>query len=357
MSKLTGPQLAELREILLDAFELDEFDRMMQDRLDKKRQQFGLGNDYEQILYLVLGKANNYGWLPQLVRSATEVNPSHGRLYQFALDHFGLGVNETPTGSQLERIVDSSNGFLDIVKFLSRLGTTYRQVCRISFGNGADPQGSGFLIGPSSVMTNYHVMEKVIEEKIEPGEVRVQFDFATLPDGTVDNGRRVELAANWLTDSSPYTQMDVDGTGAVPTIDQLDYAIIRLAEPVGKQPVGSAETLSPKRSWIDITKHDVVPEVNAPIYIVQHPRGNPMKFAMASQSVIGLNENGTRLRHKTNTEGGSSGSPTFNGKFELVALHNGGDPVSKTAKFNQGVPMKLIVDLLTQRNKLAALAN
>ena len=71
--------------------------------------------------------------------------------------------------------------------------------------------------------------------------------------------------------------------------------------------------------------------------------------------VIGLNENGTRLKYKVNTEGGSSGAPCFNTTLDLLALHHSGDPNFDPAhkpQYNEGIPIDAIVKLLTERRKL-----
>lgn len=354
MQRLTGPELKELRDILKRAFRLKRFDMLLEGRLDRSREEYGLGDDYVEILWKVLSDANTTGWLPDLVKAASEENPSDSDLAAFAAGHYGRGV--VATRYDLERIVTASNQFLDIAKVLSRLGAIYRQVCRVSFGGGADPQGSGFLVGPAVVATNFHVMERVINGGVDPKNVRAQFDYAVLPDGTTDNGTRVELADDWLIDSSPYTQKDVDGTGDEPTAEQLDYAFIRLRRPVGDEPIGEKATAdAPPRGWMKLDEHGPVPAADTAVAIVQHPSGDPMKLAWEARSVIGTNVAGTRLRHRTNTEHGSSGSPTFDANFALIALHNGGDPKSVTAKFNQGIPIGLIIDLLKKRNNYAAL--
>ena len=52
-----------------------------------------------------------------------------------------------------------------------------------------------------------------------------------------------------------------------------------------------------------------------------------MKLALDTQAVVGLNGNGTRIRYRTNTDPGSSGSPVV-GDWDsvgltLVAIRNG----------------------------------
>ena len=67
-----------------------------------------------------------------------------------------------------------------------------------------------------------------------------------------------------------------------------------------------------------------------------------MKLAMDTQAVIGRNSNGTRIKYRTNTEPGSSGSPCFTMDWDIVALHHYGDPQWQAPLFNQGVPIQLI---------------
>jgi hypothetical protein len=60
------------------------------------------------------------------------------------------------------------------------------------------------------------------------------------------------------------------------------------------------------------------------------------------------------VRYRTNTEGGSSGSPVFDQNWQLVALHHAGDP-SWVAKYNEGIPISLILAQLKARGVDGAL--
>jgi V8-like Glu-specific endopeptidase len=78
------------------------------------------------------------------------------------------------------------------------------------------------------------------------------------------------------------------------------------------------------------------------------------------QGMLAPNANQTRLRYKTNTESGSSGSPVFEQHWNLIALHHSGDPdFSKFhhPQYNQGVPIGLIVELLRKHEKYDALTS
>ena len=79
-----------------------------------------------------------------------------------------------------------------------------------------------------------------------------------------------------------------------------------MADRVGEEQVNGAP-----RGWIALPKAALPLEADGPILIVQHPRGMPMKLAMDTQAVIGINGNGTRIRYRTKTEPDSAGSPGF----------------------------------------------
>jgi Trypsin-like peptidase domain len=87
-------------------------------------------------------------------------------------------------------------------------------------------------------------------------------------------------------------------------------------------------SLAPARGCLQVPDraYDFAP--GTPLFIVQHPKGAPLKLALDTNAVIGLNGNGTRVRYRTNTDKGSSGSPVFDQNWNLVALHHSGDPSS-----------------------------
>ncbi len=127
-----------------------------------------------------------------------------------------------------------------------------------------------------------------------------------------------------------------------PTPDQLDYALLQLATPV------------PERGFLRLS--DPPPSAkDDPLIIVQHPAGDPMRFAMDTSAVIGAVHDGLRLRYRTNTAAGSSGSPCFSMEWDLLALHHLGDPAVGPPTYNQGVPVGLIRKSIETKNEAKAL--
>jgi hypothetical protein len=255
---------------------------------------------------------------------------------------------------------------LDVAIWRERLGQVETQICRIEIPvNGKQISGTGFLVGPDLVMTNYHVMEPVILGEqgrtdsrglaARADQVILRFDYKRMDDGFVTNpGVVFRLAPDWHVDSSPPSPIDrqIEKTGA-PAPDQLDYALLRVAgEPGNRQPGGRTEPGGTKRGWITFPEasHEFV--AHTPLFIVQHPRGMPLKLALDMDAIIGVNQNGTRVTYTTNTDPGSSGSPCFNANWDLVALHHSGDPDFDPAhkpEFNEGIPVQAIRALLEHR--------
>jgi V8-like Glu-specific endopeptidase len=54
------------------------------------------------------------------------------------------------------------------------------------------------------------------------------------------------------------------------------------------------------------------------------------------------------VSYKTNTDGGSSGSPCFDQDWNLVALHHSGDPNYALGP-NEGIPIDAIVTAIQSR--------
>ena len=236
----------------------------------------------------------------------------------------------------LQRNVRPYLAKLDVRVWQDRLMRIERQVCRIEADGAA--LGTGFLVGPDTVLTNWHVFE-IAKSKGKAGQLGCRFDYVRLPNGQIDPGQLVTLDGAGGIDTSPYSAAEKTGKpdNPLPTLEELDYALLRLSSRVGEQQVEGAP-----RGWIALPKAVLPLPADAPILIVQHPEGAPMKLALDTQAVIGLNGNGTRIRYRTNTDPGSSGSPVFTMDWDIVALHHYGDPNWQNALFNQGVPIELI---------------
>ena len=143
---------------------------------------------------------------------------------------------------------------------------------------------------------------------------------------------------------------------SVPAKTELDYALIRLEQSPGSQPISAGDPRGKDtlRGWIELPAAPPSYAPRSPLFIVQHPAGRPLQLALDTEGVLGLNGNGTRLTYTTNTEPGSSGSPCFDQDWNLIALHHSGEPqrfpwLLFHPKFNEGIPLPAIQDDLKRQ--------
>jgi hypothetical protein len=362
---LSGPERQKLRQILVPLFSVKQFDMLLTEGLDVDRETITTAEGKDAIVFEVLNDANKKRWLPELVEAARQVRPRDPALYEFAQQYFGLGIRALDASqSALQRMVVATSSLLNVGQWRENLAAIERRVARISYPSAAGTvYGTGFLVGPSAMMTNYHVVELLIDKQVDPRDLNVELDYKLLPNGKSHNVRSVGLADDWCIDSSKYAQADNEiDPATLPTAEELDYAVLRLEEPIGSEPVAqnTSDPDAPPRGTVDLAKAaTAVPGPGTSVFIVQHPKGDPLALAMETQGMLTANANQTRLRYQTNTEAGSSGSPVFDQQWNLIALHHSGDPdFSEFHKpaYNQGVPMHLIVELLKKRGKYDALS-
>jgi hypothetical protein len=155
---------------------------------------------------------------------------------------------------------------------------------------------------------------------------------------------------DWHLDSSPgLTDAEENAGAPLPTVDQLDHALVRLAEEIGTGPIFAAYPDGPKRGWVKVPAAAPALGKGAPLAILHHPQGAPVKLALDTEAVLSVNDNRTRVRYTTNTDQGSSGSPCFDQDWGLVAMHHFGDPLHQQAEFNQGVPIAAVRARLTRK--------
>lgn len=297
------------------------------------------GTTAEFLNYVYVKRPDRPGVQQLIVRLCPKVLEGSNRVVAVAAQEAGVPQADPPVSALapgLQRNVRPYLARLDARVWLERLLRIERQVCLVE--RGGNPAGTGFLIGRDAVLTNWHVVEPAMSAG-RIGEIACRFDFIRLLDGTIQAGQSIALHADGCLDHAPYSQAErtTHPEDPPPTTAELDYALLRLAIPAGEQMVeGSA------RGWITLPATPMPLPQEAPLLIVQHPEGQPMKLAMDTQAVIGRNANGTRIRYKTNTDPGSSGSPCFTMEWDLVALHHYGDPSWQRPLFNQGVPIELI---------------
>lgn len=334
---IRGAQLKRAVDAIVDAFPRpSKLAQLLEYRLEKNLDALVPPGSLADRVFELLQVANSEGWDLELIEVARASNPGHRGLLAVAQD-LALAPALPP---QLEAVIQARNRIHDADAWYRRLGKALNRLCRIELDDA--PRGTGFLVAPDLVLTNYHVVAPRHQALV------ARFDYRRVA-GKVKQGLAVPVVA--VLDHSPPNRHDFEADPrAEPSIDELDHALLRLGRPLGDEPIGEpADPGAPLRGWFAAAQPPSASFApGAPLVIVQHPSGGPVALAYDTQSILGINASGTRVRYRTNTEPGSSGSPCFDQDWNLIALHHGGDPGRPHPGFNQGIPITAIVARLSR---------
>ncbi|MBO3093996.1 effector-associated domain EAD1-containing protein [Cellulomonas dongxiuzhuiae] len=341
---LTGRQWKQLSDALRQAFTLARFDELLRYSQNRNREDIALGGDYQEIVFRVIQTAEAEGWTMRLLAAAREARPGNAEFLAAAMD-LGL-ASATP---DLETRVRQDAPFVDVTAWRETLGRREAQVCRVEVDAGVHSGvGTGFLVGPNLCLTNHHVVAALLDGHATPADVILRFDYKRAQGVIVSAGTELRLApADWLVSSAPPGAADSAADGSLPSPDELDYALLRLAGRPGEEATGRAvaDPQATPRGWFGGLGQG--PADGSPMLVLQHPEGAPLKLSLGSSGSV--NANGTRVRHLVNTEPGSSGSPCMDARLDVVALHHAGDgtrPPGPGPASNGAVPLSAVVDHL-----------
>ncbi|HZN35665.1 MAG TPA: serine protease [Pirellulaceae bacterium] len=329
---LDNPLRLEIIRLLTSGFTLSDLDvELLGPHLDGLSLAVigtpGLDHGLEAIMTAVVGYCARRGLIPKLIKGMQAARPLRRDIKTLS-PLFVLEPGAPPDEVILEGLVEADCQFMPLKEFVNGLDTITQAVCKVKT---PAKDGTGFLVAENLVMTNYHVVQNVHEKANRSvDDVTCQFDF--FADAQRFDAAQYRLAAadpaDWLAAFSKVGAAD-------PGPEELDFALVRV-QPVVGGPLSIRKRLKPAGSEM------VVGEC---LIIVQHPGGNAQRVSINSKSVIELNQNRSRVKYRTSTLGGSSGSPCFNARLELVALHNSTDPkpVNNWSKYNQGIPFQAIL--------------
>ncbi len=171
----------------------------------------------------------------------------------------------------------------DFLRTGDRLG---RAVVKIQRGDGS--VGTGFLIAHDIILTNHHVLPDPSTAATAYALANYEAQPARDPSG---QPTIVPLDPNQLF----VTDADLDFTFCA--VEGLDH--------LGTIPLD--------RNSLNVLTSECV-------NIIQHPRGRPKEIALQENRVARVDN--LVLQYYCDTEPGSSGSPVFNNRWQLLALHH-----------------------------------
>jgi V8-like Glu-specific endopeptidase len=328
---------------------------MLEFTLKEDIESITLAPNKDAVIFEIIGYYNRMDRVELLVQGARRYQPTNGKLFTVAqsLDlatqvtaHIGQEEAQTVDALQFEKLVRRQIPMLSVAKMHEHMAQIEGQMCIIErkvFEKGK-ALGSGFLIGPDTVLTNYHVVEKFLHGS-QAQNLSVRFDATLNMMGLRELGDGVVFDVQEIVVWRPPGQGEVVGNYELPPAeDELDFAILRLFNDAGRSPIGgdAEQKQNRERHWMQIPDPAPVFEAGDPLIIYQYPEGSELKMAIDTDAVIGEMWDGLRVRYRNNTKPGSSGSPVLNMQWQLVALHHAGEPKKEPVTYNQGIPIARI---------------
>lgn len=368
--ELSVEQRKALVKAIVAAFDQNELASLLLLECDVRLHELvGLPLEWGPLVTQVVQKAVMRDFTAELVMAVAAWRPKNVALIEVLRELTSLpGQGATlaisdavrggrPAAEALEGLVRGKKSFVDIDQFLADLASIASRVCRMEElgAPGTQPRalGTGFLVGDDLVLTNKHVCDMLPKD---PKRIGGRFDYRVLAGSSATRAGMVQLpaASNWWVAWRDYGGSDISAEGNHPLPEQLDYALLRLDEPVGRFPAGQSAdgAASGARGHFSLGIEAPILKAGDDIFVLQHPAGAPMKLAVG-RVLPGAPP--YRLWHDAPTEGGTSGSPCFNSALQLVALHHATDSRDTLRPaYNQAIPIGLIASDLLQRGGIEA---
>lgn len=211
---------------------------------------------------------------------------------------------------------------IEISRFFSLLRQRSDAIARIDREDEA--LGTGFLIADDVLLTNNHVFSRgkeVLAKKEDAMDVTALFNFQLDENGALLPTSRYEFRPDAYWKAS--VELDCVAVGIEPDAGRA-WGAITLEAP--SKPVRPGDTVT----------------------IIGHPDGQTKRIASDGNIVTRVED--SAIEYMTDTSDGSSGSPVFNWKLEVVAMHHAEkrriDQAGRPRFTNEGVNINAVRRLL-----------
>jgi V8-like Glu-specific endopeptidase len=158
---------------------------------------------------------------------------------------------------------------------------------------------------PLVFVTNAHVISDTWQDSIPAAQAKVTFEIESIAaGGPVPHAVREIL----------FTSEPGELGEQCSTLDKLDVTIASLA------------TLPRNVSGLKPAANVPLPSPKTKAFVVGHPSSGPLQFALYDSVLLDVCDNERLMHYRTPTDPGSSGSPVFNWRWEVIGLHHAGSP-------------------------------
>ena len=298
----------------------EDFKLFVDEELNKNLAIISTGGSHRTVIFEFIKWTIAKGYINELILALAKdtQNPEIQRFCQRVLQqHLSLNASDgltvesplafDPTDWALSVSYEELQSFLPKqFSFEADVGTLRKglelanAVCKITFVDRSPKEsGTGVLIAPDLVLTNYHVLSRKDGADLNQIARSAHFEFGYVSPrfGEITRTQRAKAADN-------------EPVHASSPIHELDYALLRL----NSDKDFSIEPISYNAS------SQLMP--NSPLNMLQHPEGEAMKVSLSNNGVVKTNQARGLVLYVNPTKRGSSGSPCFDSDWKLVALHH-----------------------------------
>jgi endonuclease G, mitochondrial len=322
MLTLSKDDRKALREAMQLAYpSLDSLELFVDEELNQNLAVVGGSGLLDKVIFNLIGWAIAKGYIDDLILALQKDTQNRSDIQQFCAQVLrqrivlnpsesltdGLSLELEPStwgidvrSEELELFLPKQSTFeADVGKLVQGLELA-NAVCKVTFTNRPPVEsGTGVLIAPGLVLTNYHVLSSHEGANLNEIARSAQFEFGyvSTPFGEANHTQVLLAAENEpIVSASP--------------ISDLDYVLIRLSEKeeFNIKPV-------PLNATTPLTER-------SPLNILQHPEGTALKVSLSNNGVVKTDEQRGLVLYVNPTKRGSSGSPCFDNNWKLVALHH-----------------------------------
>lgn len=317
--KLSGAELKKLVNAIVSAYPTkNDLAMMVEFELEENLEAIAGGDNLKDIVFKLLTRwAIPQGKTYRLILAAYESNPDNPELKEFyesvvikqrfiatsAVKTTDFGPNIHWRGEtddiQLQSWLKAEPNYLD-VGFLKRAIEQSTSVCRIEIPS-RKIMGTGVLIAPNKVLTNYHVFQPSEVDNIDSNAHDAVLKFGCF---TSDNGDENSGFTLKLDSQKPILRFS--------KTENLDYILLQVEGKITQE-----KDIKPAR-W-NVNK---LPIAKMGISVLQHPEGDSMKLSISNDGITGVYHDSGLIQYVNQTALGSSGSPCFDEDWYLVALHH-----------------------------------
>ncbi len=324
MLNLSKDERKQLREAIQSAYpDPDDLEIFVDNELNRSLAVVAGRGKYDKVVFNLIKWAIAKGYIEDLILALAKDTDNRDDIQQFCArvlrQHLVLNPSENLTDEGLTLELEPDAWGIDVrseelelflpkqFTFEADVGKLQQglelanAVCKITFSDRSPAEsGTGVLIAPGFVLTNYHVLSSQVGVNLNAIAKSAQFEFGY-----------VSTHFGEATRTQVITAAENDPVVVASPIDEFDYALIRLktGEDLSIKPVplNAMAQLEPRR---------------CALHILQHPEGEEMKVSLSNNGVVRIDKERGLVLYVNPTKRGSSGSPCFDDEWKLVALHH-----------------------------------